>query len=45
MDSIIRLSSIMHHTDYYQRGRTLDKLGINDLSVGELMNYVNNGIL
>jgi opine dehydrogenase len=45
MDSIIRLSSIMHHTDYYQRGRTLDKLGINDLSVGELMNYVDNGIL
>jgi opine dehydrogenase len=43
MDSIIRLSSIIHHTDYWRRGRTIDKLGINDLSVGELTRYVNEG--
>ena len=45
MDSIIRLASIVHHTDYYRRGRTLDKLGIDDLGVGELMDYVNTGVL
>ena len=44
MDSIIRLASIIHHTDYWRRGRTLDKLGINNLSIGELTLYVNEGI-
>lgn len=43
MDSIIRLACIIHRTDYWRRGRTLDKLGINDLSVGELTHYVNEG--
>jgi opine dehydrogenase len=45
MDAIIRLACIVHRTDYWRRGRTLDKLGINDLSVGELTRYVNEGIL
>jgi opine dehydrogenase len=45
MDSIVRLSSIIHKTDYWRRGRTIDKLGIDNLSVGELVAYVNEGIL
>jgi len=45
MDAIIRLACIVHRTDYWRRGRTLDKLGINDLSVGELTRYVNEGVL
>lgn len=45
MDSIIRLASIIHRTDYWRRGRTLEKLGIDHLSVGELTRYVNEGIL
>ncbi len=45
MDSIVRISSIIHRTDYWRRGRTIEKLGINDLSVGELTAYVNEGIL
>lgn len=45
MDSIIRLSSIIHKTDYWRRGRTIDKLGIDNLSVNELVTYVNEGIL
>ncbi|MFH1909045.1 MAG: NAD/NADP octopine/nopaline dehydrogenase family protein [Chloroflexota bacterium] len=45
MDAIIRLACIVHHTDYWRRGRTLDKLGINNLSVGELTRYVNEGVL
>ncbi len=44
MDSIIRLACIVHRTDYWRRGRTVDKLGISGLSVGELTNYVNEGI-
>jgi opine dehydrogenase len=45
MDSIIRLSSIIHKTDYWRRGRTIEKLGIDNLSVGELVSYVNEGKL
>ena len=45
MDSIIRLASIMHKTDYWRRGRTIDKLGIDNLSVGELTYYVTEGIM
>lgn len=43
MDSIIRLACIIHHTDYWRRGRTLDKLGIDHLSVGEAMRHVMEG--
>ncbi|MEN6523482.1 MAG: NAD/NADP octopine/nopaline dehydrogenase family protein [Anaerolineaceae bacterium] len=45
MDAMIRLCSIIHRTDYYRRGRTLDKLGIDRLSIGELINYVNIGTI
>lgn len=44
MDSLIRLGCIIHRTDYWRRGRTLDKLGIGNLSVSELTRYVNEGI-
>lgn len=40
IDSIIRLACIIHRTDYWRRGRTTEKLGIRDLSVGELTQYV-----
>ncbi len=43
MDSIIRLACIIHRTDYWRRGRTLGKLGIEGLSVSELSHYVNEG--
>lgn len=45
MDSIIRLACIIHRTDYWRRGRTLDKLGIEHLSVSELTRYVEEGIV
>ena len=38
--SLIRLASIIHQTDYERRGRTLDLLGIEQLSVGELNRFV-----
>jgi opine dehydrogenase len=43
INSIIRLACIIHRTDYWRRGRTLDKLGIQELSVSELTEYVNSG--
>ena len=43
MDSIIRLGCIIHRTDYWRRGRTLDKLGIVELSVSELTQYAMEG--
>ena len=43
MDSIIRLACIIHRTDYWRRGRTLDKLGIDELSVSELTQYAMEG--
>jgi opine dehydrogenase len=43
MDSIIRLACIVHRTDYWRRGRTLDRLGIDELSVSELTQYAMEG--
>ena len=40
MESIIRLACIAHQTDYWRRGRTLDRMGIKHLSVSELTRYV-----
>jgi opine dehydrogenase len=45
MDSIIRLACFVHRTDYWRRGRTLDKLGIGQWSVSELTHYVNEGVV
>ncbi len=45
IDGIIKLASIIHRTDYWRRGRTIEKLGINNLSTDELIHYVNEGIL
>ena len=43
MESIIRLACIINQTDYYRAGRTMERLGIKDLSVKELTEYVNKG--
>ena len=43
IDSVIRLACIIHRTDYWRRGRTLEKLGIEQLSVGEVTRYVMEG--
>jgi opine dehydrogenase len=43
MESIIRVACIVHRTDYWRRGRTVEKLGIGGLSVSELTRFVNEG--
>ncbi len=44
MDSMIRLANFVHSTDYWRRGRTLDKLGIEQYSVSELTEFVRDGL-
>lgn len=43
IESMIRLACIIHRTDYTRRGRTLEKLGIDHLSVTELQKFVEEG--
>ena len=43
IESIINLACFIHGTDYRRKGRTVAKLGIKGLSVGELMNFVETG--
>lgn len=43
MESIIRIGSIIHRTDYWRRGRTVEKLGIEKWSVSELTRFVQKG--
>jgi opine dehydrogenase len=45
IDAIIKIASIIHNTDYWRRGRTIEKLGINNLSTDELLHYVEEGVL
>lgn len=44
MDSMIRLANFVHSTDYWRRGRTLDRLGIEHFSVSELRGFVREGL-
>jgi opine dehydrogenase len=45
MESIIRLGSIIHRTDYWRRGRTVERLGLEQWSVSELTRFVQEGII
>lgn len=43
MESMIRVGSIIHRTDYWRRGRTVEKLGLEQWSVSELTRFVQDG--
>ncbi len=45
MDSIIRLGSFIHKTDYWRRGRTVEKLGLAQWSVSELTRFAREGVI
>jgi opine dehydrogenase len=45
MESIIRLGSIIHRTDYWRRGRTVERLGLENWSVSELTRFVQEGVM
>ena len=42
-DAIIRLGCVIHGTNYYARGRTVEDMGLQNLSVSEVMSYVREG--
>ena len=41
--SIISLGCFLHNTDFWRKGRTVEKLGVKELSIGELTHYVETG--
>ncbi len=43
INSIINLACFIHGTDYRRKGRTVERLGIKELSVGELVKFVETG--
>jgi opine dehydrogenase len=45
MESIIRIGSIIHRTDYWRRGRTVERLGLEQWSVSELTQFVKEGVV
>jgi opine dehydrogenase len=45
MESIIRLGSFIHKTDYWRRGRTVERLGLEQWSVNELTKFVQEGVI
>lgn len=45
MDSLIRLACIIHGTDYWRRGRRMEKLGLDEFSVPEIHRYVHEGVI
>ena len=45
MESMIQVASIIHRTDYWRRGRTVEKLGLEQWSVSELTRFVQEGLI
>jgi len=43
MKSVVWIVSALHGRDYWSEGRTLEKLGISDLSVEEIKRFVAEG--
>jgi opine dehydrogenase len=43
MESIIQIANFIHRTDYWRRGRTVEKLGLEQWSVSELTRFVQEG--
>lgn len=41
--SLIHISSVIHDTDYWQGGRTMQKLGLDGMTTDELKNYLMEG--
>jgi opine dehydrogenase len=41
--TIIQLANMVHRTDYWKSGRSLEKLGLSDLNANDLTRYVTGG--
>jgi opine dehydrogenase len=42
--AIIHICSEIHDTDYWAQGRTVEKLGLANMSISELVRYLETGI-
>ena len=45
MENMIQIASIIHRTDYWRRGRTVEKLGLEQWDVSELTRFVQDGTI
>lgn len=43
IDAMVRLACVIHGTNYYQRGRTVEDMGVKGLRVSEILRYVQDG--
>jgi opine dehydrogenase len=43
IDAMVRLACVVHGTNYYERGRTVEDMGLKGLRVSEVMRYVEQG--
>jgi opine dehydrogenase len=43
IDAMVRLACVAHGTNYYERGRTVEDMGLEGLRVGEVLRYVEEG--
>jgi len=43
IDAMIRLACVIHGTNYYARGRTVEDMGLKGLRVNEILRYVEEG--
>lgn len=43
IDARVRLACVVHGTNYYERGRTVEDMGLKGLRVGEVTRYVQEG--
>ena len=43
IDAMVRLACVTHGTNYYERGRTVEEMGLSGLRVSEVTRYVREG--
>ncbi len=43
VDLVIRMASFLHDTDYVAQGHTLEKLGLDKMTLEELKEYARTG--
>jgi len=43
IDAMVRLACVVHGTNYYERGRTIEDMGLKGLRVSEVKRYVEQG--
>jgi opine dehydrogenase len=45
VDAMVRLACVLHSTNYYERGRTAEDMGLKGLRVSEVRSYVHEGTI